>query len=247
MAKDTYSLCPCTVKNLILPKISNIPTLMNLELPPTWSHLLSNELSSPQFAILSDRVNSAYASSVCYPPKALIFEAFKLCSPENVKVVIIGQDPYHGAGQAHGLSFSVPAGQKLPPSLKNIFKELQNDKVEFEVPLSGDLSHWAEQGVLLLNAVLTVEAGKPGSHKLFNWEWFTDRVLEKLSDSKQNLVFMLWGNYARSKSSLINADKHLILEAAHPSPLARGAFFGCQAFSQCNTYLQQHGIAEIKW
>ena len=220
---------------------------MKFQLPDDWQQMLKASLEVEEFRTLDAAVDDAYRQHVCYPPNTLIFEAFRLCPVAAAKVVILGQDPYHGAGQAHGLSFSVPIGQKLPPSLKNIFKELQTDVPAFEMPFSGDLSAWAQQGVLLLNAVLTVEASKPGSHRPLGWEWFTDQVITTLSREKENLVFMLWGNYAHTKMPLIDTNKHLILKAAHPSPLARGAFFGSKHFSACNAYLKKHALPEIIW
>jgi len=216
-------------------------------LSPDWNALLKDEFEKPYFKTLSEQVNQAYKTSVVYPPAKLVFNAFNLCPVETLKVVLIGQDPYHGPGQANGLSFSVNDGVKLPPSLQNIFKELQSDVPDFNIPWSGNLEAWARQGVLLLNAVLTVEAGKPGSHKAFGWEQFTDAVIGHLSAQKHQLVFLLWGNYALGKSELIDAQKHLVLKAAHPSPLARGAFFGCKHFSKTNNYLLSKGLKPINW
>lgn len=182
-----------------------------------------------------------------FPPESLIFNALELVSEQNLKVVILGQDPYHGIGQANGLAFSVNDGQKIPPSLKNIFKELKDD-LDNPLPEHGDLTTWAKQGVLLLNSVLTVEEGKPGSHQNKGWEKFTDNIIQKISDEKEGLVFMLWGNYAKSKSNLINANKHLILEAAHPSPLsAYHGFFQCKHFSKTNNFLMSMGKKPIDW
>lgn len=247
MAKDTDYQCAHSVKNLFLQKISNSPKLMKLQLPKDWQQLLKTTLETQEFRTLEMAVDQAYHQNTCYPPAQLIFEAFNLCGFASAKVVILGQDPYHGVGQAHGLSFSVPMGQKMPPSLKNIFKELKTDIPAFEVPFSGDLSAWAQQGVLLLNALLSVEASKPGSHRALGWEWFTNQVITSLSREKENMVFMLWGNYAHTKIPLIDANKHLILKAAHPSPLARGAFFGCKHFSACNAFLNKHALPEITW
>ena len=216
-------------------------------LPPLWQAFLKAETDKAYFADLQNSLLKAYASKTIYPPASLIYNAFELCSPQQVKVVLIGQDPYHGPGQANGLSFSVNDGVKLPPSLKNIFKELKRDLPHFEFPLTGNLEGWAKQGVLLLNAVLSVEAALPGSHKSFGWEGFTDAVIKQLSDQKTHLVFLLWGNYARSKASLIDKNKHLILEAAHPSPLARGAFFGSAPFSRTNKYLIEKGLEPVNW
>lgn len=212
-----------------------------------WNELLKNEFDKQYFHELSRFVNAAYLSKLVYPPKQLVFNAFNLCLPSSVKVVIIGQDPYHQAGQANGLSFSVSDGVRIPPSLKNIFKELEQDIEGFRSPASGNLESWARQGVLLLNTVLTVEDSQPGSHRDSGWLKFTDAVIKTISEQKQHLVFMLWGNYAISKSTLIDASKHLILQAAHPSPLARGAFFGSQHFSQANQYLLRTGQTEVNW
>lgn len=189
----------------------------------------------------------AKSGKVIFPSPANIFHAFKKCPFEKVKVVIIGQDPYHGIGQANGLSFSVNKGMKIPPSLKNIFKEIQSD-LGIPIPEHGDLSQWSEQGVLLLNAVLTVEEGKPGSHQNKGWERFTDEIIKTLSKEKSSIVFMLWGNYAKSKINLIDAQKHLILTAAHPSPLsAYNGFFHCKHFSKANLHLSKTGQNPIDW
>lgn len=219
--------------------------LVNLN--PEWISFLENELNNETVKKLFKYMNDSYSSKVIYPPKKLVFDAFNQCSLKKLKVVIIGQDPYHGAGQANGLSFSVSKGVTIPPSLKNIFKEISHDLPNFNTPLHGDLSSWAQQGVLLLNAILTVEANKPGSHKKIGWEDFTNSVITKLSNEKTNLVFLLWGNFAQSKAVLIDAHKHLVLTAAHPSPLARGAFFGNKHFSQTNAYLKLHHLAPIDW
>jgi uracil-DNA glycosylase len=176
-----------------------------------------------------------------------LFNALQLCPLSSLKVVIIGQDPYHGAGQANGLSFSVNDGIKVPPSLQNIFKELKTDIPGFEIPTSGNLEAWAKQGILMLNAVLTVQAGLPGSHKKYGWQNFTDAIIKLISDKKQHVVFLLWGNYAITKSELIDSNKHLVLTAAHPSPLARGAFFGSKHFSKTNNYLTANGLTPVNW
>lgn len=212
-----------------------------------WNSLLQHEFEKPYFSNLAESVNNAYKTSVVYPPAKLVFNAMNLCPFTSVKVVIIGQDPYHGAGQANGLSFSVNDGIRKPPSLQNIFKELATDVPGFQIPESGNLEAWTKQGVLLLNAVLTVQEGMPGSHKTFGWENFTDAVIKVISAQKEHIVFLLWGTYAISKSELINDQKHLVLKAAHPSPLARGAFFGSKHFSKTNTYLSEHGINTIDW
>ncbi len=212
-----------------------------------WNDLLQHEFEKDYFIKLSESVNQAYKTSVVYPPAKLVFNALLLCPFDAIKVVIIGQDPYHGAGQANGLSFSVNDGIRKPPSLQNIFKELQTDIPGFTIPESGNLEAWARQGVLMLNAVLTVQESLPGSHKAFGWENFTDALIKLISDKKENVVFLLWGNYAISKSPLIDAHKHLVLTAAHPSPLARGAFFGSKHFSKTNKYLSEKGLSVINW
>lgn len=205
----------------------------------SWQQLLEFEFKKPYFKNLIKLVNLSYSNSVVYPPKNLIFSAFNLTSFNAIKVVIIGQDPYHKKGQANGLSFSVNDEIKIPPSLKNVFKEMKNDIPNFEIPQTGTLKNWAKNGIFLLNAILTVEEAKPSSHKHFGWELFTDSVIKLISDNKQNVVFLLWGNYAINKKHLIDTTKHLALEAAHPSPLARGKFFGCKHFSKANAYLKE--------
>ena len=212
-----------------------------------WQDFFKPEFEKPYFFKLNEHINNAYQTTTVYPPKHLIFNAFNLCSINHIKVILIGQDPYHNYGQAHGLSFSVNEGIKLPPSLRNIFKELKNDIPNFNIPMSGNLEYWAQQGVLLLNSILTVQHNLPGSHKNFGWQPFTDSVIHGLSQQKSNLVFLLWGNFAISKSKLIDQSKHLVLTSAHPSPLARGAFFGSQHFSKTNNYLIINGIPPINW
>lgn len=216
-------------------------------LNPEWNELLKDEFEKPYYSKLSKSVNEAFKTSTVYPPAKLVFNALQLCPFDKIKVVIIGQDPYHGYGQANGLSFSVNDGIRKPPSLQNIFKELQTDIPGFEIPESGNLESWAKQGVLMLNAVLTVKEGEPGSHKAFGWELFTDAIIKLVSDKKKHVVFLLWGNYAITKSELIDKNKHLILTAAHPSPLARGAFFGSKHFSKTNNYLEEKGLKPINW
>lgn len=216
-------------------------------LSPQWNELLKSEFDKPYYQLLSSSVNEAYKTSVVYPPAKLVFNALTLCPFENIKVVIIGQDPYHGAGQANGLSFSVNDGIRKPPSLQNIFKELETDIPDFKIPESGNLEAWAKQGVLMLNAVLTVREASPGSHKSFGWEFFTDALIQLISHKKEHVVFMLWGAFAISKTNLIDSQKHLVLTAAHPSPLARGAFFGNKHFSKANNYLKEHGLNQIIW
>jgi uracil-DNA glycosylase len=213
-----------------------------------WSEFLSHKLAEPQFERLRQFVPSAYSASVCYPNFPQIFEAFAQCSFEKTKVVVIGQDPYHGEGQANGLCFSVQDGIPHPPSLRNIFKELESDVLKV-YPDSGDLSPWAKQGVLLLNAVLTVEEGKPGSHQNQGWEPFTDAVIEHISCQKTGMVFLLWGGYAQKKARFIDRSKHVVLECGHPSPLSanRGYWFGNKHFSQVNIHLKKQGKDPIRW
>jgi len=211
-----------------------------------WAEKLNSEFEKEYFIEISDFLNSAKQKTIIYPKDEDVFNALNLTDFRDVKVIILGQDPYHGINQAHGLSFSVNDGVKIPPSLKNIFKELHTD-LGLPMPTNGNLTNWAKQGVLLLNATLTVEENKPGSHQKIGWEKFTDAIIKLISDEKQHCVFLLWGNFAKSKSHLIDSHKHLVLEAAHPSPLARGAFFGCKHFSKTNNYLQSHNIQPINW
>lgn len=215
--------------------------------PSDWNQLLKPEYEKAYFKELTTRVNEAYANHEVFPPKPLILNAIRLCAFNDVKVVIIGQDPYHNIGQANGLSFSVNSGVSVPPSLKNIFKELETDIPGFKAPTSGNLEAWAKQGVLMLNAVLTVQANLPGSHKHFGWQHFTDAIIQLVNDHKEHVVFLLWGAFAISKSALIDGNKHLVLTAAHPSPLARGAFFGSKHFSKTNDYLIKHQLKPINW
>lgn len=221
---------------------------MNVKINDSWAERLGNEFAQPYFSQLTDFVRHEYATTTCYPPGRLIFNAFNLCPFDSVKVVIIGQDPYHEVGQAMGLSFSVPDGVAMPPSLQNIFKEIQGD-LGIGVPQSGNLTRWAEQGVLLLNATLTVRAHQAGSHQRHGWERFTDAAISRLSEGRDHLVFILWGGYARSKASLIDRSRHLVLESVHPSPLSanRGGWFGNHHFSRCNEYLAGHGMGPINW
>ncbi len=211
-----------------------------------WKEALREEFLSEYFAKIKENLLAAKAREIVYPPGNLIFNAFNLTPFERVRAVILGQDPYHGAHQAMGLSFSVPRGVRIPPSLVNIYKEIKSD-LGISEPASGDLSYWAKQGVLLLNASLSVGANRANSHSGFGWQIFTDAVIKILSARRQSLVFMLWGNFAKAKSALIDAQRHLILTAAHPSPLAGGAFFGCRHFSRCNEYLRAHSLGEIDW
>jgi uracil-DNA glycosylase len=212
-----------------------------------WNRLLKPEYEKDYFKKLSALVDEAYKNHEVFPPRPLILNAIRLCPFEDVKVAIIGQDPYHNYGQAHGLCFSVNDGVPQPPSLKNIFKELETDIPGFKAPVSGNLEAWARQGVLMLNSVLTVQANLPGSHKHFGWQKFTDAMIELVSSRKEHVVFLLWGTYAIGKAELIDKNKHLVLTAAHPSPLARGAFFGCKHFSKTNHYLQEHQLSPINW
>lgn len=221
---------------------------MEVNIEPSWKAALQDEFDKPYFSILTGYVRKEYQSGVCYPPAKLIFNAFNLCPLSKVKVVLIGQDPYHEPGQAQGLCFSVNDGVPFPPSLQNIFKEINTDLGK-PVPRSGSLVRWAQQGVFLLNATLSVRAGQAGSHQGKGWEEFTDRVIKELSDRRSGLVFMLWGSYAKRKGLMIDRKKHLVLEAAHPSPLSanRGGFFGCRHFSQANKWLTDHGEPTIDW
>ncbi len=220
---------------------------MDLNLEPSWKKILKDEFAKPYFEQLKNEVESAYQNSTIYPAAQNIFEAFNLCPFETVKVVIIGQDPYHGQNQAHGLSFSVPNNVKIPPSLKNIYKEIEAD-IGTPISASGNLEHWAKQGVLLLNATLTVAEGQPGSHHHLGWETFTNAVIKKISTDKEHVVFLLWGKYAGSKATLIDREKHLVLTAPHPSPFsAHTGFFGCRHFSKTNEYLKAHRQTPITW
>lgn len=222
--------------------------MREIKIEPSWKRQLEEEFSKPYFSALTQFVHEEYSQHQCFPPGKLIFNAFNLCPFDKVKVVIIGQDPYHDVGQAHGLSFSVNDGVPFPPSLQNIFKEIESD-LGTPVPASGNLTRWAEQGVLLLNATLTVRAHQAGSHQRRGWEEFTDAAIRALSRERANLVFILWGGYARSKMSLIDTSKHLVLQSVHPSPLSanRGGWFGNRHFSRANTYLSEHGVAPIVW
>ena len=212
-----------------------------------WKVLLQEEFEKPYFAELVDFVKSEYASTQVFPAARNIFRAFDKCPLEKLKVVIIGQDPYHDFNQAHGLCFSVQDGVRVPPSLENIYKELNRDLGK-PIPTSGNLTHWAEQGVLLLNATLTVEAHRAGSHQGKGWEELTDAAIQALNNQRENVVFMLWGSYAQRKGQFIDRRRHLVLTAVHPSPLsAYRGFIGCGHFSQANAYLQQHGQTPINW
>lgn len=220
---------------------------MDVKIEESWKRVLAPEFEKPYFQDLVRQLHEEKrAGRVIYPPGPLIFNAFNLTPFDKVKVVIIGQDPYHGPGQAEGLSFSVPHGIPLPPSLVNIYKEIESD-LGVQLHKDGSLRGWAEQGVFLLNAVLTVRAGQPTSHSRIGWAEFTDAVIRTLSDQREGLVFLLWGNFARSKSALIDTSRHSVLEAPHPSPLARGAFFGCRHFSKANQILVAQGLSPIDW
>jgi uracil-DNA glycosylase len=220
---------------------------MNVQLEESWKRHLSGEFEKDYFIRLTDFVRSEYRQYTIYPPGKLIFNAFNLCPFDKTNVVIIGQDPYHGDGQAHGLCFSVNDGVAFPPSLVNIFKEIKADTGK-DAPKTGDLTHWAEQGVLLLNATLTVRAHQAGSHQRRGWEEFTDAAIRALNDDRENLVFILWGAYAQKKGAFIDRHRHLVLSSAHPSPLsAYNGFFGNHHFSLTNQYLREHGKPEIDW
>lgn len=220
--------------------------LENVKIEKSWKEALKEEFLSPYFENLKKNLIISKKHSTVFPPSNLIFNAFNLTPFNEVKVVILGQDPYHGDNQAMGLSFSVPKGVRVPPSLKNIYKEIYDDLGIIE-PNSGDLTYWAKQGVLLLNASLSVEKGKPNSHKDFGWHLFSDAVIKKISDEKYGVIFLLWGNFAKNKANLIDQNKHFILTAPHPSPLARGGFFGCKHFSKTNEILKKLGKNPIDW
>lgn len=220
---------------------------MNVRIEESWKQKLTPEFEKDYFIKLTEFVRAEYASKTIYPPAKLIFNAFDHCPFDDVKVVIIGQDPYHGPGQAHGLCFSVTEGVPNPPSLQNIFKEIMSDLGK-PMPANGDLTRWARQGVLLLNATLTVQAHQAGSHQRKGWEEFTDAAIRLLAEEREHLVFILWGAYAQKKGAFIDRSKHLVLASAHPSPLsAYNGFFGNKHFSRTNEYLKAHGIAEIEW
>ena len=220
---------------------------MNVTIESSWKHVLQEEFEKEYFRNLTEFVRSEYKAATVYPPAGLIFNAFNLCSFENLKVVLIGQDPYHGPGQAHGLCFSVKDGVDFPPSLINIFKEIELD-LGLSRPASGNLERWAKQGVLLLNATLTVRAHLAGSHQKKGWEQFTDSVISIINREKSGIVFMLWGAYAQKKGENIDRTKHLVLESVHPSPLsASRGFFGNHHFSKCNSYLSGKGVNPVDW
>jgi uracil-DNA glycosylase len=227
--------------------VAEILTYMDVKIEQGWKEILKDEFEKPYFIKLTEFVKSEYKTQQIFPPGKEIFNAFNLCPFEMVKVVIIGQDPYHGPGQAHGLCFSVRDGVDFPPSLRNIFKEIESD-LQIPIPKSGDLSRWAEQGVLLLNATLTVRAHQAGSHQNKGWETFTDEAIKVVSEKKDNVVFLLWGAYAQKKGEIIDKSKHLVLESVHPSPLsAMRGFFGNHHFSQTNKFLESKGLTPVNW
>ena len=219
-----------------------------IDIEASWKQYLKSEFEKPYFAKLTENVRNEYKNGLCFPPAKLVFNAFNHCPFNKVKVVILGQDPYHELGQAMGLSFSVPDGIMLPPSLQNIYKEIHSDLGK-PIPTSGDLTRWAKQGVLLLNATLTVRAHEANSHQALGWQNFTDAAIETINTHREHIVFMLWGGFARSKKRLIDTNRHCIIESVHPSPLSanRGGWFGQHQFSRCNAYLKQYGLGEIDW
>ena len=221
---------------------------MRVQIHPSWEKRLASAFSSPDFEALVEFIKEEYSNYRCYPPGKLFFEAFNACPFDDIKVVLLGQDPYHGPRQAHGLCFSVPEGVGHPPSLINIFKEIEQD-LGLAYPKSGNLLRWAKQGVFLLNATLSVRAQNAGSHQKQGWENFTDRVIQTISTKNEGVVFLLWGGFAKKKAKLIDSNKHLILSSGHPSPLSanRGYWFGNKHFSQCNHYLQDKGKEAIDW
>jgi uracil-DNA glycosylase len=220
---------------------------LNVNIEESWKRQIADELKQPYFNELVHFLREEKANKeIIYPPEKQIFAAFENTPFDKVKVVILGQDPYHGEGQANGLCFSVAPGVRVPPSLKNIFKELNRD-LNVDIPVDGDLSAWTSQGVLLLNATLTVRANQAASHQKKGWENFTDAIIKSISENRAYVVFMLWGNYAKQKASCVNRRKHLVLEAAHPSPLARTGFKGCSHFSKANEYLVKNNISPIDW
>ncbi|MDP4011242.1 MAG: uracil-DNA glycosylase [Candidatus Roizmanbacteria bacterium] len=221
-------------------------TMKDVKIEKKWKSELIKEFEKPYWKKLTEFVRKEYLLGKVYPPPKNIFRAFDLCPFDKVKVVIVGQDPYHGEAQANGLSFAVSGGISIPPSLQNIYKEIKND-LGIEPIQSGDLSRWANQGVLMLNSVLTVSANQPASHKNRGWEEFTDGVIQKLNENRKNIVYMLWGNYAKQKGLMVDADNNLILTSAHPSPFSAQAFFGSKHFSLCNLYLTSHGMSPIDW
>ena len=234
------------IKNIHL-YLDKIEDNMQVKINAQWKESLQGEFDKPYFEkLVADLKVIKDNGSIVYPKGSQIFNAFELTPPDKVKAIIIGQDPYHNPDEAMGLCFSVPKGIRVPPSLKNIYKELKTD-LDIDSPDHGDLTSWAHEGVLMLNSVLTVEKNKPASHQSLGWQTFTDQVIKIISEQKDCVVFILWGNYARTKTPLIDLDKHLVIAAPHPSPLARGAFFGHRPFSNTNKYLEDHGIGPIDW
>lgn len=222
---------------------------MKINLSPGWEAVLKEENSKSYFTALTAALETEYQTHTCYPPEELIFSAFNSCAFEDLKVVIIGQDPYHGEGEANGLSFSVNDSVKIPPSLRNIYRELNDDLDSIFMPTSGNLEKWAQQGVLLLNASLTVRKDSPNSHKHLKWNLFTDAVIQAISDQKENVVFLLWGSFAQKKGAKIDRSKHCVLESGHPSPMSanQGKWFGNKHFSKTNEFLKSKGITAIEW
>jgi uracil-DNA glycosylase len=222
---------------------------MKINLSQEWQTVLKDEIQKTYFTQLMDALDVEYKTHTCYPPVELIFSAFNTCSFANLKVVIIGQDPYHGEGEANGLSFSVNDTIKIPPSLRNIFREINTDFDSIFMPTSGNLEKWAQQGILLLNASLTVRKDSPNSHKHLKWNLFTDAVIQAISEQKENIVFLLWGSFAQKKGLKIDRSKNFVLESGHPSPMSanQGKWFGNKHFSQTNAFLKSKGIAEIEW
>ena len=227
--------------------MESTPPAPNVQIDESWKQVLADDFCQPYFAAIKTfLVQEKQNNKTIFPPGPLIFNAFNRTPFDRVKVVILGQDPYHNPGEAMGLCFSVPKGVRVPPSLVNIYKEINSD-LGLPIPVHGDLTYWAEQGVLLLNAMLTVEARSPASHQKIGWQTFTDAVIRRISDLKEGVVFLLWGNFARGKKSLIDQTKHYVLEAAHPSPLAGDAFRGCRHFSHTNDILRKQGQEPIDW
>lgn len=222
---------------------------MKINLSTEWQAVLADEIEKPYFNDLMEALDLEYSTHTCYPPAEMIFSAFNTCSFSDLKVIIIGQDPYHGEGEANGLSFSVNDAVKLPPSLRNIFRELNEDQDSIFMPTSGNLEKWAKQGVLLLNASLTVRKDSPNSHKHLKWNLFTDAVIQTVSDKKENVVFLLWGSFAQKKGLKIDRSKHFVLVSGHPSPMSanQGKWFGNKHFSQTNAFLSSKGIKEVEW
>jgi uracil-DNA glycosylase len=222
---------------------------MQINLDSKWKSILSDEIQKPYFLDLMYSLESEYQENICFPPIDLIFSAFNHCDFSNLKMIIIGQDPYHGEGEANGLCFSVNDGVKIPPSLRNIFREINEDLDSIFLPSSGNLEQWAKQGVLLLNASLSVRKDSPNSHKHLKWNVFTDAVIQKISDENEGIVFLLWGAFAHKKGSKIDRSKHLVLESGHPSPMSanQGKWFGNKHFSKANAYLKKEGKTEISW